>query len=91
MAHKPSNTLNMNLVKVKDRRELNDRAGVVYEIECKDCDKTYVGETGRKIGTRMNEHSNDIVKRKPASKVAMHTAETGHDMNVREPKVLYSE
>lgn len=29
---------------------------VVYEIECLHCNKVYIGETGRTIGTRIKEH-----------------------------------
>jgi hypothetical protein len=29
---------------------------VVYEIECRHCNKVYIGETGRTIGTRIKEH-----------------------------------
>jgi len=28
----------------------------VYKIPCKDCDASYVGQTGRKLGTRISEH-----------------------------------
>ena len=30
---------------------------VVYEIECPDCDKKYIGETGRRIEERFKEHA----------------------------------
>ena len=30
---------------------------VVYEIKCPDCDKKYIGETGRRIEERFKEHA----------------------------------
>ena len=30
--------------------------GVVYEIPCQDCEKVYIGETGRSLQKRMTEH-----------------------------------
>ena len=33
---------------------------MVYKIPCKNCDKAYIGETGRKFGTRLKEHQADV-------------------------------
>ena len=41
---------------VKDKVKEADRAGVVYAIDCKDCDLSYIGETGRKVTKRVKEH-----------------------------------
>ena len=41
---------------VKDKVEEADRSGVVYALECNDCERTYVGETGRSVKTRAKEH-----------------------------------
>ena len=59
-ALKPHLTLKRLLVHPKDKRVPQDTAGVVYEIPCKDCDKVYVGETGRRYGTREKEHQKDV-------------------------------
>ena len=37
-----------------------DKCAIVYKIICKSCDKVYVGETGRKVGTRLKEHQKDV-------------------------------
>ena len=39
-------------------------AGIVYEIPCKTCDKSYVGETGRLFGTRKKEHRDEATRKK---------------------------
>ena len=57
---KPHRTLRQQLVHPKDKRPPHDTAGVVYEIPCKDCDKVYVGETGRRFGVREREHKKDV-------------------------------
>jgi hypothetical protein len=69
LAHKPSNTLRMNLTRVKDKRDVTETAGVVYSIPCQNCDKKYVGETGRLLGTRIAEHLKDVAKGKEQSRV----------------------
>ena len=57
---KPHRTLRQQLVHPKDKRPPQETAGVVYEIPCKDCDKVYVGETGRRFGVREKEHKKDV-------------------------------
>ena len=37
---------------VKDEQKV----GMVYELKCKDCEKTYIGETARNAGVRAKEH-----------------------------------
>ena len=34
---------------IKDRSNRNDQAGVVYRLRCNDCEKVYIGETGRTV------------------------------------------
>jgi hypothetical protein len=59
VAMKPHNTLKRLLVHPKDKVDNTKTCGVVYEIECKGCEKSYVGETGRAFGTRLKEHQKD--------------------------------
>ena len=46
----------------KDKNQVSETAGCVYEISCKNCDFTYVGETGRLLGTRLKEHCKEAEK-----------------------------
>ena len=39
--------------------EQNRSQGTVYKVTCNDCDKFYIGETGRKLNIRLNEHKRD--------------------------------
>jgi len=32
----------------------------VYKVPCANCDKTYIGETGRKFGVRLEEHKTEV-------------------------------
>ena len=41
---------------VKDKEEKGQKAGVVYEIKCSDCEKCYIGETGTNADTKVKEH-----------------------------------
>jgi len=53
-------TLRTILTKVKPSWPDTDIKGVVYRIPCKDCDETYIGETGRTLKTRLQEHKRDV-------------------------------
>jgi len=44
----------------KDTLPNSSKKNVVYKITCKDCDASYVGQTGRKLNTRITEHHNHI-------------------------------
>ncbi|XP_039311308.1 uncharacterized protein LOC120359073 [Solenopsis invicta] len=44
----------------KDVLPKNRKKNVVYKIMCKNCDASYVGQTGRKLKTRITEHRNHI-------------------------------
>ncbi len=58
-AFKPGNTLRQTLVHPKDKREIGDNCEIVYKIPCQSCDKSYIGETGRKFKIRMKEHQDE--------------------------------
>ena len=88
LAHKPTRTLKHELTHLKDKQPAFNKAGVVYKLDCNECDAVYVGETGRQVKDRMREHQNDIVKAKQVSKVYNHVNETGHSFNFDNVTVL---
>ncbi len=61
----------------------------VYRIECNDCNKQYVGETGRELKQRIKEHKRDIRKNKIGSAIAQHVNQTLHDINFDSAKLVY--
>lgn len=58
MAIKLHTKLIQLLVHPKDKIEQNKKCNVIYEIPCKSCNKTYIGETGRTY-TRKKEHQKE--------------------------------
>ena len=44
-------------MKVKTRVPEEKKRGVVYEVPCKECGKTYIGKTKRTLKVRLGEHS----------------------------------
>ena len=59
---KPQTTLRQVLVHPKDKVKKHEKAGVVYKIPCSQCEKVYIGETGRRLGTRITEHREEAEK-----------------------------
>ena len=53
---KPHQTLRQLLVHPKDKIDQPKKSEVIYEIPCKNCKLSYVGETARKLETRLKEH-----------------------------------
>lgn len=50
-----------NIIKThKDPLPNKAKKNVVYKIYCKDCDVSYIGQTGRTLKTRISEYRNDI-------------------------------
>ena len=61
-AMKPQNKLRDLLVHPKDKVKEMDKGQGVYKVPCRSCSAVYVGETGRKLGTRFDEHRKDCEK-----------------------------
>ena len=59
---KPYLKLRNLLVHPKDKIETGNKCNVIYELPCKSCDKTYIGETGRMFKTRLGEHRKETEK-----------------------------
>ena len=59
---KPHTKLRQLLVHPKDKIDQQNKCNVIYEIPCRSCNKTYIGETGRTFNTRKNEHKKECEK-----------------------------
>ena len=57
---RPHSTLRQILVHPKDKLETLENGEIVYKIPCKICNKAYIGETGRQLKTRIEEHKKDV-------------------------------
>jgi predicted GIY-YIG superfamily endonuclease len=92
IAYKTSRQLKSTIFdNMKTKISAADRAGVVYKIDCSDCDQSYVGETSKKLSTRVGQHQNDYKNRMtPGPKTALinHTLDTNHKFNFLDPSVL---
>ena len=86
------NKLNRFIRTHKDSLCETSKSNVVYKINCKDCDASYVGQTGRQLRTRIIEHKNQI-KHNTAnhSVITDHRLKFDHDFLWDDVEILDSE
>jgi len=60
---------------VKDTTQTKHNHNVVYKVKCPDCPATYIGEAGRRLQERVNDHGG----RDKYSHVLKHSIERGHN------------
>ena len=86
---RPFTTLRQMLVHPKDPVPVSKRKGVVYSIPCAECPRTYIGQTGRSLDLRLQEHrralkNGDVT----ASAVAEHVFTAGHQVDLSKASVI---
>ena len=85
---KSGRTLRSMLVKVKDMLPVGKQSNVVYSIPCS-CGQVYIGETKRRLETRLKEHRYACKKgMTEISVVAEHAWENSHSIDWEEMSVL---
>ncbi|KAJ8026455.1 hypothetical protein HOLleu_31276 [Holothuria leucospilota] len=50
------NTIRSLLIHPKDKTPDSYKCGVIYKINCPECEETYIGETARAMQARLKEH-----------------------------------
>ena len=63
-------------------------SGVVYKINCMNCDVAYIGHTKRYLGARIRSHKYD---KKEKTALHKHSQEQQHEFNFKKPEVLVKE
>jgi len=89
IAYSIPNTMNKIIKRGKDKIEHMSINDCVYKINCLNCEKSYVGQTKRQLGTRVKEHKSDITKKNGLlSVISEHRLEKNHNMNWTETTIL---
>ena len=95
IAFKPHNNIKHNFfTNNKQKVEIKDQSAVVYKINCSTCDAVYIGETSKKLDTRINRHKYDlstIHKDNPKTSLITHTRQTGHIFKYDEAQIIDQE
>ena len=79
VSYKPQRTINSLFSRPK-QQDKTDRAssGVVYRINCSQCDFVYYGQTERSLKTRVSERKKAVMMFDQNSKLACHVHERHH-------------
>ncbi|BHF79120.1 hypothetical protein SprV_0602223900 [Sparganum proliferum] len=88
VSHKPASSLRTVLTRVKDSIPKEEQTNVIYRIPCANCPCVYVGHTGRRLGTRINEHKLAIRRRDPLSLIFAHALQCDHRFNWDNTEVI---
>jgi len=65
------------------------QTNLVYKLTCRDCDATYVGQTGRTLKTRISEHRNHINRNTNThSVITEHRTKFSHEFNWDNVEIL---
>jgi len=92
IAYTGLNKLNKFIRAQKDKLPLDSHSNVVYRIDCKDCEASYVGQIGRLLKTRINEHRKHINRNTTQTSVITdHRISLSHDFNWNSVKILDEE
>lgn len=70
----------------KDKIRLEHQG--VYEVPCGECEKTYIGQTNRRINVRNEEHKNAVKKKELTSSLTQHFLSSGHTIDFDNTKSL---
>ena len=89
VSFRPNVTLHVRqlLVRPKDRILESEATGVVYQVPCASCPATYVGQTGRRLDQRLQEHRR-AVESAVSSALAEHAWSCHHPVDWDNTRIL---
>ena len=87
---KPWVTLKNVLVHPKDREDKEQTTECVYKVPCASCEKTYIGETGRKLGVRLQEHRSEVESKTNRAFTRSHRSISSAESNRSFFKAIYT-
>ncbi|BHF80294.1 hypothetical protein SprV_0702341800 [Sparganum proliferum] len=61
---------------------------VIYRIQCSSCEMNYIGETGKRLQTRVGEHMRAVRRMDQLSLMAEHCANSGHTFAFQSAEIL---
>lgn len=92
VAHRSVRKLRSFFKSAKDPTPAATQCGVVYEVDCQDCEKVYIGQTKNSLTTRVNQHRAALRLLQPEkSALAEHAITSDHQIDWGNPKVLARE
>ncbi|BHF77800.1 hypothetical protein SprV_0602091000 [Sparganum proliferum] len=88
VAHKPESTIRQQIMRPKDPLPVKEQSAVVYSIPCQNCDARYVGETGKRLATRLHDHQLAINRKDKLSMVYGHVKQQNLNFAFEKARVI---
>ncbi|BHF68361.1 hypothetical protein SprV_0301139500 [Sparganum proliferum] len=88
VGHRPEATIRRSVMHPKCRLPPEDMSGVIYRVNCLDCQANYCGTTNKRLKTRMHEHTLAVKRKDARLHVAMHSLESNHRFDFDGAQVL---
>ncbi|BHF61781.1 hypothetical protein SprV_0100475700 [Sparganum proliferum] len=88
VAHRPEATIRRQLMHTNEPIPINQKSGVIYQIDCSCGHANYVGETGKQVRTRLHEHELAVRRKDKLSLVAAHASSSGHGFDFQCVRIL---
>ena len=61
---------------------------MVYKLDCRGCDQSYIGQTKNHLKTRLNSHQRDVRSHIEKTALSTHSLTNMHSFNFDEPTIL---
>nr|VZI18300.1 unnamed protein product [Spirometra erinaceieuropaei] len=87
-AHQPESTIRHLVMRPKAPLPGAETTNVIYRIQCNSCEVNYIGETGKKLHTRVGEQMRAVRQTDPLSLVAEHCADSRHTFTLQHAEIL---
>ena len=89
---KPATKISAMLHPPKSRPPVDNTKGVVYKVECQDCQRCYIGQTGNALRTRIKQHEAAYrLMNVDKSVIAKHAHEEDHRVDWKGAQILARE
>nr|VZI39052.1 unnamed protein product [Spirometra erinaceieuropaei] len=88
VGHRPEATIRRLVMQPKGRLLPEDMSGVIYRVNCLDCQANYCGMINKRLKTRMHEHTLAVKRKDARSHVAMRSLENDHRFDFDGAQVL---
>uniref|UniRef100_A0A0X3Q2C9 GIY-YIG domain-containing protein n=1 Tax=Schistocephalus solidus TaxID=70667 RepID=A0A0X3Q2C9_SCHSO len=88
IAHRPESTIRHLVMRPKAPLPRGESTNVIYRVQCNSCAVNYIGETGKRLQTRVGEHMRAVRRMDPLSLVADHCADSGHTFAFQNAEIL---
>lgn len=90
VAFKPANTLRNLSVHSNDKIH-EESCGVLYKVDCDNCEGQYIDESRHALKTRIDEHKRSVIDHTYSSAISEHVINADHKVNWDSVKIIERE